>query len=200
MYDYLAGTVIERSLSRLVVEVGGVGFELAVPLGAEFTEGAATRVFTHLVVREDAWRLFGFEDRAGRDLFRLLLSVRGVGPAMALGLLSGMARADLLAAIRGQKSAPLTNVKGVGRKTAEQILLDLRDKPVLPGEGDAAPGTSATGSGTAATSSHGETEDAVLALVSVGYKEKEARRQVEHAADSVGTEDLEALVRHALKK
>ena len=152
------------------------------------------------MVREDAWRLFGFEDRAGRDLFRLLLSVRGVGPAMALGLLSGMARADLLAAIRGQKSAPLTNVKGVGRKTAEQILLDLRDKPVLPGEGDAAPGTSATGSGTAATSSHGETEDAVLALVSVGYKEKEARRQVEHAADSVGTDDLEALVRHALKK
>jgi Holliday junction DNA helicase RuvA len=194
VYDYLRGIVEERSLARLVLDVNGVGYELAVPLGAEFPVGETTRVWTHQVVREDAHRLYGFTDRASRDLFRMLLSVRGVGPAMALGLLSGLAREDLLAAIRGQHAAPLTTVKGVGRKTAEQILLDLRDKPILPGEGGGQ-----HGSAPFTTKTEGETEDAVLALVSVGYKEKDARRQVERAVKTIGSEDLEALVRHALQ-
>ena len=129
MYEYLEGRpAADRHPARLVLDVGGVGYDLAVPIGAPFGTGERVRVWTHLVVREDAHLLYGFPDRAMRNLFRLLLTVRGVGPGIALGVLSGLSRDELIAAIVADDAARLTGLKGVGKKTAEQILLDLRDK------------------------------------------------------------------------
>ncbi len=191
MYEYLEGQVVERSAARLVLAVGGVGYELSIPIGSSFAASSATtRVWTHLVVREDAHFLCGFPDRETRDLFRLLISVRGVGPTMGLAILSGLSREPLLAAVAEGDAATLTRIRGVGKKTAEQILLDMRDKAqklraqTVSRAGAAAPAT--------------EVDDAIQALVSIGYSEKEARKSVERAAQKVDVRNLELLVRAAL--
>ncbi len=195
MYDFLEGRVELHAATRLVLEVGGVGYELSVPLGSGFA-GARVRVWTHLVVREDAHTLYGFPDAATRELFRALLTVNGVGPRTALGVLSGLPRGELLAAIAVGDRARLTAIKGIGAKTAAQILLDLSEKArkLLAAE-------AAGGAGPAPAlpaPADGAAEDAVAALVSIGYADKDARKQVERAAAKVGAADLEALVRAAL--
>ena len=194
MYDYLEGQVAGRTAARLVLDVGGVGYDLAVPLGAGFEDQGPAKVWTHFVVREDSHQLFGFHDAATRDLFRALLTVNGVGPRVALGVLSGLPRDELLAAILGGDLARLTAIKGVGKKTAEQILLDLRDKArhlaVPGGAGDEIPRPS--------SSPHARVEDAIGALISIGYSEKDARKRVERASSKVASEDLEDLVRTAI--
>jgi len=196
VYEYMEGEVAGRSPTRLVLDVGGVGYDLAVPLGSDFPSAGRVRVWTHLAVREDAQLLYGFRERETRDLFRLLLSVRGVGPAMALGILSGLPREPLLEAIVGGDAASLTRVKGVGRKTAEQILLDLGDKAAALRE---QLGAGAPGGARAVPAERANLEDAVAALLSIGYGEKEARKLVERAALAVDPSDLEALVRAALR-
>jgi Holliday junction DNA helicase RuvA len=200
MYDYLEGRAVTRAGTRLVLEVGGVGYDLVVPLGADFpVREDRTRAWTHLVVREDAHLLYGFPDPRRREVFRLLLSAKGVGPGVALSLLSRMTSERLLAAVVEQDVAALRAVRGIGEKTARQILLDLREKgqrllaSAAPGDGGdvlvpAPPPASAV------------VEDAVVALVSIGYTDKEARRNVEKAATRVGADDLEALVRSALRE
>ncbi len=192
MYEYLDGELQPLSPTAVVVDVAGVGYHLAVPLGAFASPGRA-RVWTHLVVREDAHRLYGFPDRESRDLFRHLLGVRGVGPALALGLLSGLPRDELVEAIAAGDARRLSRVKGVGKRTAEQILLDLGDRAAdlrreLVGEAPR-PET-----GVAASL----VEDAVSALLSIGYTEKEARRNVEKVAATLDSPDLEQLVRAAI--
>lgn len=192
MYEYLEGELRPLSPTAVVVDVGGVGYRVAVPLGAFSTAGPA-RVWTHLVVREDAHRLYGFPDRESRDLFRHLLGVRGVGPALALGLLSGLPRDELVEAIAAGDARRLSRVKGVGKRTAEQILLDLGDRAAdlrreLVGEAPSAE------TGLAASL----VEDAISALLSIGYTEKEARRNVEKVAATLESPDLEQLVRAAI--
>jgi Holliday junction DNA helicase RuvA len=199
VYDYIEGRLSERRPAHLVLEAGGVGYDLAVPLGADFpVQDGRVRAWTHLVVREDAHLLFGFPERERRELFRLLLEVRGVGPAVALAVLSTLPGDELLRAIAAQDAAPFLRVRGIGKKTAEQILLDLRDKaprmlaePVEPGRGTLVP---------RAAGSARRLEDAVRALVSIGYSDKEARKSVERAAARVPGEDLELLVRTALQE
>lgn len=191
MYDFLEGRVELHAATRLVLEVGGVGYELSVPLGAAFT-GARVRVWTHLVVREDAHTLYGFADAPARELFRALLTVNGVGPRTALGVLSGLPRGELVAAIAGGDRARLTSIKGIGKKTADQILLDLSDKAGRLLASQAGPAPALPGPFSRAA------EDAVAALVSIGYADKDARKQVERAVVRIGSGDLEALVRAAL--
>ncbi len=194
MYDYLEGRLERRGPARVVVDVGGVGYDVAVPVGAHFKHGETNRVWTHLVVRDDAHLLYGFPDLQTREWFRALLVVRGVGPALALGILSGLSTASLLDAILENDSRSLVAIRGVGRKTAEQILLDLRDKaPRLGAEiaGVIVPQPSGRSAAMA---------DAVQALTSIGYTEKEAQRSVEGAARHVDRNDLELLVRAALKE
>lgn len=201
MYDFIRGTVAERTATAVIVDAAGVGFELLAPLGAAFpAPGEEALVWAHLVVREDAQTLYGFGQRDQRELFRVLLKVRGVGPAMALGILSGLAPEELAAAVTAEDLGAFTKVKGVGKKTAQQILLDLRDKGVLLMElagGRTAAAAAAAAEEAPAASSH--EADAVLALVSIGYSEKEATKLVEAAAEAVGTDDLEALVRAAMR-
>lgn len=196
MYDYIEGRQGERQPTRLVIEAGGIGYDLAVPLGSDFPEREGLlRAWTHLVVREDAHMLFGFPEREVRELFRLLLEVRGVGPGAALAVLSSLPGEELLTAISNQDPAPFLRVKGVGKKTAEQILLDLREKAprMLAGaeHGTLRPQQA---------SGDRRIEDACRALVSIGYSDKEARKNVERAAAKVPGNDLELLVRTALQE
>ena len=200
MYEFLEGRIATRSPTRLVLDVGGIGFDLAVPLGAGFTPRANERVraWTHLVVRDDAHLLYGFPDCGMRDLFRMLLLVRGVGPTMALGLLSGLSPDELLQALENSDAKRFTLVKGVGRKTADQIVLDLRDKvgviAALLGQQPAAPLPSS-----AQPVLDGLQGDAVQALLSIGYAEKDARKAVARAVAKAPESDLETLIRAAIQ-
>lgn len=189
MYDYIEGIVAVRAAGRAVVDVGGVGFDICTPLNSTLPASGRARVWTHMVVREDAHLLYGFVDARSRDVFRALLTVGGVGPKLALAVMSGMAPDELVDAIAAGDVARLTAIRGVGRKTAEQILLDLRQKVLaLRGDGGAPSGRSRGKS----------LEDAVAALISIGFSEKEARKQVERAAQTVDVTDLDKLVRAAL--
>jgi len=191
VYDYLEGECAERTPARLVLNVGGIGYELLVPLTSRFPAKGRARAWTHLAVREDAHTLYGFEDKETRELFRLLLSVRGVGPTVALALLSGLPRGPLVAAIAAGDAEGLTRIRRIGAKTAQQILLDLKDKAAILAHAGPSAERKAAGEDPAV-------DDAVAALVSIGYSEKDARANVERAAKKVDKKDLEGLVRAAL--
>lgn len=195
MYDFLEGVVIRQAPTSLVLQVGGVGYSLLVPFGAAFPEADRVRVFVHLAVRDDAHTLYGFRDQDQRDLFRLLLTVRGVGPSVALSLLSGLDTASLVQAILGEDRAAICRAKGVGKRTAEQILLDLRERVARFGH-EPEP---ATGSSDGAPADSGR-HDAVQALISIGFKEKEATALVDKLADSDPSLDTEQLIRAALSR
>lgn len=193
MFDFLEGEVASRSAARLVLDVGGVGYELSVPVGSSFPSSGRARAWTHLVIREDAHLFFGFSERETRELFRLLLSVGGVGPTTALSILSGVAREALLAAIAEGDVQALTRIKGVGPKTAGQIVLDLKDKAAKLRRAQPEAGLlQPVARGDALV------EDAVAALTSIGYTEKEARKSVERASAKGAKKDLETLLRAAL--
>ncbi len=191
MYDFLDGEVAGRSAARVVLDVRGVGFEVLVPPGASFPSSGRLRLWTHLVVREDSHSLYGFRDEATRDMFRALLGVTGVGPKVALAVLSGLSSDELVAAVVAGDAKRLTKVKGVGQKTAEQILLDLRGKAAMLAGSGSAQAPAARGPA--------QLEDAVTALISIGYSEKDARKQVERASQAVDPVNLELLVRTALQ-
>jgi len=203
MYEFISGTVEERTPASVVIDAAGVGYALLAPIGAAFPAvGSSARVFVHLIVREDVQALYGFPSRKDRDLFRVLLRVRGVGPGMALGILSGLSPEDLAAAVVNEDLRAFTSVKGVGKKAGEQILLDLRDKAALIAElTGSSPVKSATSSASPAEAS--TRQDAMAALVSIGYSQKEADKAVERAIEKVakenGVEDLETLVRVAMR-
>ncbi len=199
MYDFLEGQVVSRKAANLTLLVSGVGFDVRIPLGVPMPQvGEEGRIHIHFVVREDAQILFGFPDESLRDLFRLLLKVRGVGPNMALAVLSGLSRDDFLRAVLGDDVKRLQAIKGVGKKTAEQILLDLKDKAKsLAAEG--LESGASDSQAPAPQSAKGNIEDAVQALMSIGYPEKDATKRVENASKQVDPSDLEALVRTAIQ-
>jgi Holliday junction DNA helicase RuvA len=155
------------------------------------------RVWTHLVVRDDAHLLYGFPDPRMREVFRLLLQVRGVGPGLAQAILSTLPGDELLAAITAGDAGALTRIKGVGKKTAEQILLDLRDRAPHAEVGEGGERGVVVPAGNARSRAMA---DAVAALVSIGYSDKQARKSVDRAAERVEPGDLELLVRTALQE
>jgi Holliday junction DNA helicase RuvA len=198
LYEYLEGQVASQGAARLVLDVHGIGFDLAVPLGSAFPKSGAARVWTHFVVREDAQLLFGFPERATRDLFRALLDVRGVGPAVALSLLSGLSRDELVAALAAGDAKRLCTVKGIGKRTADQILLDLgeRAQKLAAELGVVVGGSTRAPEADALPAAVG---DAVAALISLGYGEQEARAAIAKARTKTKSDQLETLVRAALK-
>ena len=165
MFDYIEGEVAGRAPARLVLDVGGLGYDLCVPLSSRFPTSGKARAWTHLAVREDAHTLYGFDDRGTRDLFRLLLLVRGVGPALALSVLSGLSRDPLIAAVADGDAKALTRIRGIGNKTAQQIILDLKDKAA---ELRARAGAVADPIRAAKGAKDSNVDDAVAALVSIG--------------------------------
>ena len=190
MYESIRGRLTAKAPGHAVVETGGIGYRLVVPLSTYErlpASGADVSLFVHLVVREDEWRLMGFSTDEERALFRACLGVSGVGPATALALLSGMPAKDLRSAVASGDVTALTRVKGIGKKTAERLVVDLRDALA---EGAEAPvGPSTTG---------GVPADAVAALVALGIEPGDAVERVRRAAKP-GLDDLPGLVRAALR-
>lgn len=189
MIGRLRGTLVAKQPPQVLVEAGGVGYELDVPMSTLYALpalGAEVTLLTHLVVREDAQLLYGFASERERATFRELLRISGVGPKVALAVLSGLSTDDLARAVAMQDTALLTRVPGVGKKTAERLLLELKGRlaDALPGSG----GPGAVASGTAA--------DVLAALVALGYNEREAIAAVKTLADGVSVEEG---IRAALK-
>jgi holliday junction DNA helicase RuvA len=203
MIASLRGRLLERAGGNCVIEVGGVGYFVQVSTTTARAlpeEGGEVFLHTHLVVREDAHQLFGFHELDERRLFELLISVSGVGPKVALAVLSGMKPGALARAIRDENLAALVAVPGIGRKTAERLVVELRDKIELIAAAAAEP-AAAPGPGRRAGPRSEHFEDAVAALVGLGYSAVQAQEAIRRASEaSPADASLEDLVRGALAR
>ena len=197
MIAYLNGILAEKDIAKVVVECGGVGYEAAIPVSTFDrlpAEGEQVKLYTHHEVREDAQLLFGFGTKQERDMFRLVTTVSGVGPKLALAVLSGMPVGDLQLAVSQGDSKRLATVKGIGRKTAARIVVELRDK-INPIE--------ALANATAETSKEqgAVLRDAMLALAALGFGEDVARAKVQAVLEEdPGLSDVEAVLKKALSR
>ncbi|MGH2571865.1 MAG: Holliday junction branch migration protein RuvA [bacterium] len=196
MIHHVEGTLRDKTPGRVVVDVGGVGLEVSVTSATWHRVGEpgdAVRLLTHLAVREDAWTLFGFLRDEERQLYRLLLGVQGVGPRTALGILSGLPVATLRTAVAEADVKTLSTIPGIGRKIAQRLIVDLREKVgelvsgefPIPGEGAAPPD---------------EKDDAVDALVALGYPRGTARDAVRVARRDEKDLAVEDVVKDALRR
>ncbi len=195
MISSLRGTITSRSPTEVVVDVGGVGYALSIPLSTAEKIGRVgdqVSLLTHLVVRQDALQLYGFGSAEERDAFRILLSVNGIGPRMAQGILSGISVTELRAAIVKGDTTSLTAVPGIGKKLADRLVLELRDRI---GKLDVSTQTVPPGSPDEA---HLRSE-AALALISLGYSRTTAERAVRAALLGNPSSSLEALVKGAIR-
>jgi len=195
MIGFLRGRLAAKNPPTLLVDVGGVGYEVEAPMSTFYVlpaVGEPVSLHTHLVVREDAHVLFGFGSEGERRLFRGLLKISGVGPKLALGILSGASVEDFLRTIEAEDVAMLTRIPGIGRKTAERVIIEMRDsvkKLSLPAQ-DGALGSSFAAPATAQS-------EAFAALVALGYKPPEITRLLRLAEEpGASTTDL---IRRALQ-
>jgi Holliday junction DNA helicase RuvA len=191
----LKGTLVEKTPTRLIVDVGGVGYDVLVPLSTFYTVGeagsaVALRVHTH--VREDVIALYGFASAVEQDLFERLIGISGIGPKLALAVLSGIDAGELVRAIRSQDVARLTNIPGVGKKTAERIGLELKDRlPVALQPAGA----------TAVQSAPGDQlrDDLLSALTNLGYQRAAAEKAINAALKKTPDAEFEQQLRDILR-
>jgi Holliday junction DNA helicase RuvA len=197
MIAHLNGHLLKKTTQSVIIETGGIGYEVLVPLSTfyklpEKDERVSLHVYTH--VREDAFLLFGFYTTLEKDLFLMLISVSGIGPKLSLNILSGIGPQDLLMAMASGDAGRLQAIPGVGKKTAERIALELKDRaskvlsrqeiPMLP---------------LPEAEDKGFIDDALSALVNLGYPAKSAKSAIEKAHSSVKEMSLEGLIREALR-
>ena len=188
MIGSIRGRLLEKNPPQILVETNGVGYEIDVPMSTLYNLpdiGAEVFLYTHYVVREDAELLFGFSTKAERSLFRLLIRISGIGPKIALSILSGISASILAQAVSQAAPGLLTRIPGVGKKTAERIVLELKGKI-----------DTVVGSADSQTPTSGAKADIISALVSLGYSEREALQAVKGLAADVTVNDG---IREALK-
>jgi Holliday junction DNA helicase RuvA len=190
----LSGTLLEKDVHRLVIDVGGVGYDVLVPLSTYYAVGdPGTRVSLGVYTRvtDDAIQLYGFHTPLERSLFERLIAVNGVGPKVALAVLSGIEPAELVGAIRQADLARLTRIPGIGRKTAERLVLELKDR--LPAVTESV--------GAAPAAGHAAARDDVLsALVNLGYQRTAGEQAVDAVLRRVETRAFEPLLREVLRE
>ncbi len=196
MIALLRGTLLEKSPSRLIVDAGGVGYDVVVPLSTFYVVGDAggavtLRIHTH--VREEVIALYGFATKLEQELFERLISISGVGPKLALAVLSGIEPAELIRAVRTQDVARLTSIPGVGRKTAERIGLELKDR--LPASMQAAEPAAAAGA-----PADQRRDDLLSALVNLGYHRPVAEKAVSKVLDAAPDAPFEQALRDVLRQ
>ena len=193
MIAYLKGQLKHKQAPRLLLEVHGVGYELEAPMTTFYDlpdVGQSLELHVHMVVREDAQLLYGFSTLAQRDMFRLLLKVNGVGPRVALAILSGLTAEAFSTCIANDDLNQLIKIPGIGRKTAQRLIVEMQDKLTLREIGDFSADMSMTGASAQ--------NDAISALMALGYKATEATRAVKQVQNP-GT-DSESLIRSALRQ
>lgn len=204
MIGRLAGLLLEKQAPGLMVDIGGVGYDLLAPMTTFYRLpecGEAVTLHTHFAVSETSQQLYGFITQADRELFRLLIKVNGVGPKMAVGIMS-MESHDIVQCVRSDNISALVKVPGVGKKTAERLIIEMRDKlsawqtSELVAQTDVTPAESEAKKGIKSQS--GIIAEAESALVALGYKPVEAARAISAAMDEEVTRS-EQLIRRALK-
>lgn len=194
MIAWLQGVLLEKQAPNLLLNVNGVGYEVEAPLSVFYDLPAVNEtvsIFVHMVVREDAQLLFGFSSKQQRDFFRSLIKVNGVGPKVGLAVLSTLSVQELMQCMLNEDDALLTKVPGIGKKTAQRLIVELKDR--LEKEfGDVALEASAAGHGAPAD----DRQDAISALVSLGYKSNDASRVVRALPNDLTSEEI---IRQALR-
>ena len=199
MIGFLQGKLVETLPTQVVMEVHGVGYEVLIPLSSYDKlpgPGQEVKLLTHLVVREDAHTLYGFMTGSERELFRMLVNtVSGIGPKIALNILSGISVTAFRGAVANGDTKALSQISGVGKKTAERIIVELKDKVGAAGAWEALSAQRAL------SPEDQKVNDAVLALVALGFKQIEAHDSVRKAQGTLGLQaTVEELVRACLKK
>ena len=202
MIAHLSGTLLSKHATSVILDVGGVGYEVAIPLSTfyeleEVGSRVQLRVYTH--VREDALQLFGFRTAVERELFMRLISVSGIGPAVAIKLLSGMSAEEMIASIRTNNLARLTLIPGVGRKTAERLVVELRDKIAVLSSEELEAAFAATSGASPALSEDAVRSDALSALVNLGYQRSAAEKAITAALGEAGDITVESILRRSLR-
>jgi len=197
MIAYLIGTVAEVSEDNIVVETNGMGFNVRVPYGYGFKVGSQIKVHTYTYVKEDAFQLFGFDQKDQLELFKKLITVNGIGPKGALAILSVLSVNDLRFAIYSQDASTIAKAPGIGKKTAERVILDLKDK-IKPEELHELPGQLTGVSQMATEHFDAARKDAIDALAALGYGVSEAAKAVSRV-DVTEDSTAEDILKNALK-
>ncbi|MDO8960161.1 MAG: Holliday junction branch migration protein RuvA [Rhodocyclaceae bacterium] len=195
MIGRIVGALLEKNPPQILIDVGGVGYEVDVPMSTFYNlpaTGEKVALVTHLVVREDAHLLFGFLTHEERTLFRQLLKISGIGARMALAVLSGLSVSELAQAVALQETGRLVKIPGIGKKTAERLLLELKGK--LPVGGGSA--TKVGAGETAIPDAHDAMSDILNALLALGYNDREALGAMKSLPAEIGVSDG---IRQALK-
>ena len=202
MIAHLSGTLLAKHATSVIVDVGGVGYEVTIPVTTFYDLGEPNspvrlQIYTH--VREEALQLFGFRTLRERELFTLLISVSGIGPKSAVAMLSGMSADEIVTAIRQSNFARITSIPGVGRKTAERLVIELRDKMTALSS-PALEEQIAAGGPTAAQSEDALREDTLAALLQLGFPKPAAEKAMTSAIQEGGDLSVETLLRRSLRQ
>lgn len=200
MIASIRGTLVSKQAPEIVIETGGIGYALEVPMSTYFrlpAVGTEASLLTHFLVREDAQLLYGFADAEERDLFRSLLKVSGVGARIALAILSGISVEGFRQCVAFEDTAALIKVPGIGKKTAERLIYEMRDKLDAPAV--AAPAATKAVGGSAPATADGRAE-AFHALIALGYKDAEVRRLLKSVEGTGDAESAEDYIRLALRQ
>ncbi|MFQ5963408.1 MAG: Holliday junction branch migration protein RuvA [Candidatus Scalinduaceae bacterium] len=193
MFDYIHGSIVYKKPTELTVEADGIGYKINIPLSTfeRLQNKEEAKIFTRLLIKEDELKIYGFSSLTERDLFNLLLSVNGVGPNMALTILSGCSVSQFKKCIVGNDLGTLRHVKGIGKKTAERIILELKEtiKGIMPEEVSSVEAQKME-----------LISDAIMAMISLGYARPIAEKAVTSVSDNFdASEGVEALIKKALR-
>lgn len=203
MIAHLSGTLLSKQATSVIVDVSGVGYEVTIPLSTfydleDLGSNVQLRIYTH--VREDALQLYGFKTARERELFLKIISVSGIGPKLGITLLSGMTADEMIASIRTNNLARLTLIPGVGRKTAERLIMELREKVAELSSAQIEEEFGAKPEATAEPTEDTVRADALSALLNLGYQRSGAEKAIDAALSEGGDITVESVLRRSLKK
>jgi Holliday junction DNA helicase RuvA len=203
MIAYLSGTLFSKQATSVIVDVGGVGYEVTIPLSTFYDledtgKTVQLRIYTH--VREDTLQLYGFKTIRERELFLKIISVSGIGPKLGITLLSGMSADELIAAIRTNDLARLTLIPGIGRKTAERLVIELREKVAALTSAQLEEALTMKAAATGEVRQNDVRADALSALLNLGYQRVSAEKALDNAIAEGGELTVESVLRRVLRK
>jgi Holliday junction DNA helicase RuvA len=203
MIAYLSGTLLSKEPNQVIVDVGGVGYDVTIPLSTFYElddEQSDVKLLIYTHVKEDALQLYGFKTAGERKLFVYFISVSGVGPKLGIALLSHMKADELIESIKSNNLARLTQIPGVGRKTAERLVVDLRDKMIQLSQSQVSEQAGTKPESVYVSSEDFVRGDALSALLNLGYQRSGAEKAIDAALNEGGDITVESILRRSLKK